>query len=164
MERCLKKIPYTVTGVLGVLLFSAFLITFVRSNGGKAIKDISDSLFFQSPRTDVTRDIGGLFHWQSTLVNLFSFINIGLFLYFIQRYYNLSPAGFPSAINLGALFSHSCICNNYQTLYLHFSRKSEWRTGGFPRIFVQSLSDVPVTWSVLFRNFNYPLLYLIHKA
>jgi hypothetical protein len=84
--------------ILGILLISAFLITFVRSNGGKAVKNIFNSLFFQSPRTNATRDIGGLFHWQSTLVNLFSFINIGLFLYFIQRYYSLSPEGFPQPI------------------------------------------------------------------
>jgi hypothetical protein len=40
----------------------------------------------------VSRNIGGLFNWQSTILNLISFFIIGLFVYSAATYYNFIPS------------------------------------------------------------------------
>jgi hypothetical protein len=81
--------------VLIIILISAFLFSLIRSTSKSFIQNIFKSVTLLGFRTEISRDIGGLFHWQSTLVNLVSFLNIGLFIYFIQKYYNLIQVSFP---------------------------------------------------------------------
>jgi hypothetical protein len=90
--------------ILGIIIVSAFLISFIHSNRGSALKNFFKSFSLKGSNSEVSRDIGGLFHWQSTLINLVSFLNIGLFIYFIQRYYNLIPGNLPQLLLWFAFF------------------------------------------------------------
>ena len=50
--------------------------------------------------TDSTsRDVSGLFHWQSTILNLISFLIIGLFGYSVAAFYSLIPTGISGIVN-----------------------------------------------------------------
>jgi hypothetical protein len=81
--------------ILFIILASAFLFSLIKSTSKSLIQNIFKSITYLGFRADISRDIGGLFHWQSTLVNLASFLNISLFIYFIQHYYNLIQVPFP---------------------------------------------------------------------
>jgi hypothetical protein len=56
-----------------------------------------------------SRDIGGLFSWQSTILNLASFLIIGLFTYCFALFYDFLPAGITEIngylISLGIIIS-----------------------------------------------------------
>jgi hypothetical protein len=90
--------------ILFIILTSAFLFSLVRSTSRSLIQNIFKSITYLGFRTDISWDIGGLFHWQSTLINLASFLNIGLFIYFIQRYYNLIQIPLPQIVIWFSLF------------------------------------------------------------
>ena len=70
-----------------------------------------------------SRDIGGLFNWQSTILNLISFLIIGLFAYCAASYYDLIPSGISGIIfwliSVGIIiiccyFTTYCMCYNRQ--------------------------------------------------
>jgi hypothetical protein len=84
--------------ILGIILISAFFFALVRSTSRSLFQSIFKTVIMKGFRTENSRDIGGLFHWQSTLLNLASFLNIGLFIYFIQNYYNLIQVSFPQIL------------------------------------------------------------------
>jgi hypothetical protein len=46
---------------------------------------------FRGINDPASRDIGGLFHWQSTIINFISFLVISLFAYSATEYYSLAP-------------------------------------------------------------------------
>lgn len=71
-----------------IIVISAFLFSVIRSHSRTLIQNIFKSVTFTGFRNDISRDIGGLFQWQSTIINLASFLNISLFAYLIMNYLN----------------------------------------------------------------------------
>lgn len=91
-----------------IIVISAFLFSVVRSNSRTIIQDIFKFVTFTGFRNDISRDIGGLFQWQSTIINLVSFLNISLFAYLLMNYLNPLQVTF-NQIFLWVLFFLSII-------------------------------------------------------
>jgi hypothetical protein len=77
-----------------VIVISALLYSLVKSTSKSIFPDFTRFFLFRGINDPVKRDISGLFHWQSTILNLCSFLIIGLFCYLAASYYNFIPAGF----------------------------------------------------------------------
>ncbi|MGD0756927.1 MAG: hypothetical protein ABR927_17910, partial [Bacteroidales bacterium] len=77
-----------------IILVSACLFSLVRKASGTLSRGFSRFFMFRGINDPVSRDAGGLFHWQSTILNLISFLIIGLFGYSAASYYEFIPAGY----------------------------------------------------------------------
>jgi Domain of unknown function (DUF4271) len=81
-----------------VIIIAATLYSLIRKAKGKLSPGLAKFFLFRGINDPVSRDFGGLFHWHSTILNLISFIIIGLFGYTTVTYFNLLPAGFRGII------------------------------------------------------------------
>jgi len=77
-----------------IILASAFLFSVVKSSSRRMLTYFERIFVFKGVNDSSTRDVTGLFHWQSTILNLISFIIIALFGYSVATYYGIIPAGF----------------------------------------------------------------------
>lgn len=76
-----------------VILIAASLYILVRKAWGSLSPAFARFLMFRGINDPVSRDVSGLFHWQSTILNLISFSLIGLFGYLAASFYDLIPSG-----------------------------------------------------------------------
>jgi hypothetical protein len=74
-----------------IILVVAILFSLIKSTIKNVLPDITRFFTLKGKNDPVSRDIGGLFNWQSTILNLISFFIIGLFAYSAASYYNLIP-------------------------------------------------------------------------
>jgi hypothetical protein len=81
--------------IISVILMSAFLYAVIRTFSVNMFRGLIKFVIFRGINESVFRDLDGLFHWQSTLFNLASFLNISLFAYFVTRYFDLMPDEIP---------------------------------------------------------------------
>ncbi len=79
--------------IIGIVLFAAFLYLLIRTTSKSLIPDVYRFFLFRGINDPSSRDIGGLFHWQSTILNLISFLILAVFAYSAASYYNLFPSG-----------------------------------------------------------------------
>jgi len=79
--------------IIVIILIPAFLYSLVRATSKNILPLITRFFLFRGINDPSSRDIGGIFHWQSTIQNLISFIIIGLFGYCASNYYNFTPFG-----------------------------------------------------------------------
>jgi hypothetical protein len=85
--------PLHTNWMILVILVSVFLYSIVRKTSRNLSPDFARFFLFRGIKESVSRDIGGLFHWQTTILNLSSFLMIGLFGYSAASYYNIIPTG-----------------------------------------------------------------------
>ena len=76
-----------------ILLVAAFLFSLVRSTSKSMFPYFERFFMLRGKISTTSRDSGGLFNWQSTIMNLLSFLIIGLFVYSVVSYYNFMPSG-----------------------------------------------------------------------
>jgi hypothetical protein len=79
--------------IILVILFTAFLYSVVQRTSKNIVTALVRFFLFRRTNDPVSRDTDGLFHWQSTILNLISFLVISLFSYCIGSYYDLIPPG-----------------------------------------------------------------------
>jgi hypothetical protein len=77
-----------------IIIAAVFLFTVVKSASKSMIPYFEKFFNFRGKKDSKSRDSGGLFHWQSTILNLIAFFILGLFSYAIAAYYEFIPAGF----------------------------------------------------------------------
>jgi hypothetical protein len=77
--------------ILILILAGAFVYTLIHTISKKLFPEITQFFLLRGINDPASRDIQELFHWQSTLLNLISFINIALFSYCTASYYDLIP-------------------------------------------------------------------------
>ena len=75
-----------------VIITAAFLYSLVRTASKNIFSGVTRFFLFRGINDPASRDIGGLFHWQSTILNLISFFIIGLFIYNSASFYDLIPS------------------------------------------------------------------------
>jgi hypothetical protein len=85
--------PFHYDWIIGFILFASLLYSFIRTISKNLLQDLTRFLLFRGINDPEIRDAGGLFNWQSTLLNLISFLIIGLFAFFAAAYFNLIPSG-----------------------------------------------------------------------
>jgi hypothetical protein len=82
-----------------IILVAAFLFSLVKSNS-KRMKPYFERIFmFRGLNDSGSRDVSGLFNWQSTILNLVSFLIIGLFGYSVAAFYDVIPSGIRGIVN-----------------------------------------------------------------
>lgn len=79
--------------VVFVVVTVAFLFSLIRTNTGNN-QPLSRFFLFRGINDPGSRDNIGLFHWQSTILNLISFFIISLFSYYLATFYEFIPQGF----------------------------------------------------------------------
>jgi|SRR5665648_120870 len=79
--------------IIVIILFSALLFSLVRNRSNRMLSGVTGFFMFRSTNDLSSRDFDGIFRWQSTIINLISFLNIGLFAYFAAYYYDFIPSG-----------------------------------------------------------------------
>ena len=77
--------------VILVILLGAFLYSLLRNTSKNLLPELSRFFLFRGINDPGSRDIGGVFHWQSTILNLVSFMSISLFAYCIADINNVIP-------------------------------------------------------------------------
>ena len=81
-----------------VIIVAVTLFSLIRKTKGNLFPGLARFFLFRGINDPVSRDIGGLFHWHSTILNLISFLIIGLFGYTAVSYFDLIPPGFRGII------------------------------------------------------------------
>jgi len=81
-----------------ILLVVVSLYSLVKDASRNLSPGFSRFFLFRGVNDPVSRDSGGLFHWQSTILNFISFLIIGMFAYSVASFYNLIPVGFKGII------------------------------------------------------------------
>jgi len=79
--------------IILVILLGAFLYSLLRNTSKSLLPELSRFFLFRGINDPGSRDIGGIFHWQSTILNLVSFLSISLFAYCIADANNVIPSG-----------------------------------------------------------------------
>jgi hypothetical protein len=101
--------PFHDNWIIGVILIAAFLYSLIRTTSKSMFPGVARFFLFGGINDPSSRDVAGIFHWQSTLHNLISFLIIGLFAYCAAYYYNFIPSGiggiFFWLISLGIIIS-----------------------------------------------------------
>ena len=77
-----------------IILVAALLYSLIVRTSHNLSHGFARFFLFRGINDTVSRDMGGLFHWQSTILNLISFLIIGLFGYCAIAYFELIPKGF----------------------------------------------------------------------
>ncbi|MBA4321865.1 MAG: hypothetical protein C0408_03510 [Odoribacter sp.] len=84
--------------ILPAILFLFFIYGVIKSESGKFFQGMQKFISFRGINESASRDIGSLYQWQSTLFNLASFLNIGLFVSLTAVWYNVLPSNGKSFI------------------------------------------------------------------
>jgi hypothetical protein len=82
-----------------IMLAATFLFSLVQKNSKKMMPYFERVFLFRGKNEPATRNVSGLFHWQSTILNLISFLIIGLFGYSVAAFYNVIPNGSKGIVN-----------------------------------------------------------------
>jgi hypothetical protein len=78
--------------LLAVFIISVFIYSLIRTTSAGIFNELGRFFFFRGINDPASRDMGGLFNWQATLLNLVTFFNLGLFAYFAAAWYDFIPA------------------------------------------------------------------------
>jgi hypothetical protein len=76
-----------------LIVIAAVLYSLIKATTKNVLPNIRRFLMVRGSTDPASRDLGGLFNWQSTILNLISFFIIGLFAYSAASYYNFIPPG-----------------------------------------------------------------------
>ncbi len=81
-----------------LILAAGFLYSLMRTFSKTVYKNVTNFFLFRGIGENITRDYGDIFHWQSTIINLISFVNLALFVYCAAFYYQAIPSGIPPLV------------------------------------------------------------------
>jgi hypothetical protein len=81
-----------------IIIVAAFLFSLVKQSSSNFSTGFARFFLFRGVNESKSRESNALFHWQSTVLNLVSFLIIGLFGYSVFAYYELIPEGFKGIV------------------------------------------------------------------
>jgi len=84
--------------IIIVLVAATLIYGVIRVISKYSAQGITRFFLFRNIGDTVSRDTGGLFHWETTLINLVSFVNIALFAWCVSVYYDVNPPGISGII------------------------------------------------------------------
>jgi len=71
----------------------ALLYSLISNTARSVLPELSRFFLFRGVTDSTSKDTGGVFHWQTTILNLVSFMIISLFAYCIADINNFVPSG-----------------------------------------------------------------------
>jgi Domain of unknown function (DUF4271) len=86
--------PLHTDWMIVIILLAAFLYSLNKATSKRIMFDFDKFFLFRRVNDPGSRDKGGLFQWQSTILNLSSFLITGLFGYLAASHYAFIPLGF----------------------------------------------------------------------
>ncbi len=89
----LPQHPLHTDWMIVIIIVAAFLFSLVKQSSGGFSSGFSRFFLFHGINESKSRESSALFYWQSTVLNLVSFLIIGLFGYSVIAYYDLIPQG-----------------------------------------------------------------------
>ena len=78
--------------IILIVLVAAIMFTIVRKSTDTIFQGMERFFLFRGVNNPPSRDLGGLFTWESTIKNLISFLILGLFCYSAASFQNLIPS------------------------------------------------------------------------
>jgi hypothetical protein len=84
--------------IILIILIVIFLFSLVRKSSKNMLPGLTRFFLFRGINDPSSRDIGGLFQWESTIKNLISFLIFGLFAYSAASFYNFIPSAITGII------------------------------------------------------------------
>ncbi len=84
--------------IIGVIIIASFLYSLILTTSKNMFPGFTRFFLFRGINDPASRDISALFQWQSTILNLISFLIIGLFVFCAASFYNYIPSGFSGII------------------------------------------------------------------
>ena len=84
--------------IILIILCATFLFAIIRKSSDNIFQGVEKFFLFRGVNNPSSRDIGGLFTWESTIRNLISFFILGLFCYTAASYDNIIPSGISGII------------------------------------------------------------------
>jgi hypothetical protein len=84
--------PFHDDWIIVIILITTFLFSLLRTTSKSMLPAVSRFFLFRGINDPSSRDTGGLFQWQSTILNFISFLIIGLFAYSAADYYDFMPS------------------------------------------------------------------------
>ena len=90
--------PFNDDWLIFAVMVSIFLYSMISAISKKFFRDMKRFFLFRGIGDPASRDMQGLFHWQSTIINLVSFLSIALFAYCAADYYEFIPEIIPGII------------------------------------------------------------------
>jgi hypothetical protein len=96
--QILPEKPFSADWTILIILIAAFLYSLISTTSKNLIPEVSKFILFRGINDSSSRDIGGMFHWQSAILSLVSFFAFSLFSYCAADIYNLIPTGTNSFI------------------------------------------------------------------
>jgi hypothetical protein len=90
--------PFHEDWIILIVLVAAFLYSSIRTFSKNFFPEVIRFFSFRGVGDPVSGDIGEVYRWQSTIVNLISFFNVALFVYCAASYYDFIPAGIPGIL------------------------------------------------------------------
>lgn len=101
--------PFHDDWVILIIVVATFFYLVIRTTSKSLLPGVTRFFMFRGINDTSSREGGGIFHWQSTILNLNSFLIIGLFLYYAATYYDFIPSGIKGIvfwlISLGIIIS-----------------------------------------------------------
>jgi hypothetical protein len=89
----LPQQPLHADWIILIILVAIFLYSIVKSTSRNLSAGFARFFLLRGINDTPSRNVSALFHWQATLLNLISFLIIGLFGYSAVSFYNLVPTG-----------------------------------------------------------------------
>jgi hypothetical protein len=83
--------PLHADWITGVILLATILYSLVSTSSKNMLPGVTRFFLFRGINDPSSRNIGGLFHWQSTIINFVSFLVISLFAYSVLEYFEVIP-------------------------------------------------------------------------
>ncbi len=84
--------------IIFIVLIASFFYASLPVYSRKLFPGATRFFMFRGVGDPESREISELFHWQSTIFNLITFINLSLFSYFAASFNSLLPAGIPGIV------------------------------------------------------------------
>ncbi len=81
--------------ITGILILAAFLFAMVQAASKNMAPQLARFFLFRGINDSSSRDVAGIFNWQSTILNLISFIVLSLFIYSAAVWYGVVPEKYP---------------------------------------------------------------------
>ena len=90
--------PFSGDWPVFAVMASIFLYSLISLISRRFFQDMKRFFLFRGVGDPASRDMQALFHWQSTIINLVSFLNVALFAYCAAEYFEFIPEMIPGFI------------------------------------------------------------------
>lgn len=84
--------------IVGIILLAAYFFLLVRSTTRSVWPEVARYFMLRGIGDLSSRDTGTLFSWQSSIMNLISFLILSVFAFSAAAWYDFIPPGFPPAL------------------------------------------------------------------